>query len=87
MDKPMARLSLLLMVLPLGVIAGCNTEDWDAGPPRTESQTIKLGDAKSARVEIDMSAGELSVGSAQRSCSRLTSHTAALHQDLRWNTT
>ena len=48
------------------VIAGCNTEDWDAGPPRTESQTVKLGDAKSARVEIDMSAGELSVGSGAK---------------------
>jgi len=66
MDKPMARLSLLLMVLPLWLIAGCNTEDWDAGPPRTESQTVKLGDAKSARVEIDMSAGELSVGSGAK---------------------
>ena len=66
MDKPMARLSLLLVVLPLLVIAGCNTENWDAGPPQTESQTVKLGDAKSARVEIDMSAGELSVGSGAK---------------------
>jgi hypothetical protein len=64
MDKPMARFSLLLMVLPLLVTAGCNTtEDWDAGPPQTVSQTVKLGDAKSARVEIDMPAGELSVDS------------------------
>jgi hypothetical protein len=66
MDKPMARLSLMLMVLPLLVIAGCNTANWDAGPPQTESQTVKLGDAKSARVEIDMSAGELSVGSGAK---------------------
>jgi len=62
MEKPMARLFFLLMVPPLLVIASCNTEDWDAGPQRTESQTVKLGDAKSARVEIDMPAGELSVG-------------------------
>jgi len=66
MDKPVTRLSLLLMVLPLWLIAGCSTEDWDAGPPRTESQTVKLGDAKSARVEIDMPAGELSVGSGAK---------------------
>jgi hypothetical protein len=66
MEKPMARLSFLLMVLPLFVIAGCNTEDWDVGPPQTESQTVKLGEAKSARVEIDMSAGELSVGSGAK---------------------
>jgi hypothetical protein len=62
MEKPMARLSLLLMFLPLLMIAGCNMENWDAGPPRTESQSVKLGEAKSARVEIDMPAGELSVG-------------------------
>jgi hypothetical protein len=66
MDKPMARLSLLLLVSPLLLIAGCNTEDWDAGPPQTESRTVKLGDAKSARVEIDMPAGELSVGSGAK---------------------
>jgi hypothetical protein len=66
MDKPIARLSLLLMVLPLLVIAGCNTEDWDTGPTQTESRSVKLGDAKSARVEIDMPAGELSVGSGAK---------------------
>jgi hypothetical protein len=66
MEKPIARLSFLLMVLPLLVIAGCNTENWNAGPPQTESQTVKLGEAKSARVEIDMSAGELSVGSGAK---------------------
>ena len=62
MHKTMTRLSLLFVVLSLMVIAGCNTEDWDTGPPQTESQTVKLGGAKSARVEIEMSAGELSVG-------------------------
>jgi hypothetical protein len=62
MEKPMARLSFLLMVLPLLMIAGCNVENWDAGPPQAESQTVKLGEAKSARVDIDMPAGELSVG-------------------------
>jgi hypothetical protein len=54
------------MVLPLVVMAGCNVEDWDTGPPQRESQTVKLGGAKSARVEIDMSAGELSVGSGAK---------------------
>ena len=62
----MVRLSLLLVVLPLLMIAGCNMENWDAGPPQTESQSVKLGEAKSARVEIDMSAGELSVGSGAK---------------------
>jgi hypothetical protein len=62
MEKPIARLSFLLMVLPLLVIAGCNTENWNAGPPQTESQAVKLGEAQRARVEIDMPAGELSVG-------------------------
>jgi hypothetical protein len=62
METPMVRLSLLLVVLPLLMIAGCNMENWDAGPPQTESQSVKLGEAKSARVEIDMPAGELSVG-------------------------
>ena len=66
MEKPMARLSFLLMILPLLVITGCNSENWDAGPPQTESQTVKLGEAKSARVEIDLSAGELSVGSGAK---------------------
>jgi hypothetical protein len=62
MHETMTRLSLLLVVLSLMVIAGCNMGDWDTGPPQTESQTVKLGGAKSARVEIEMSAGELSVG-------------------------
>jgi hypothetical protein len=62
MEKPIVRLSVMLIALPLLVIAGCNTENWDAGPPQTESQTVKLGEAKSARVEIEMPAGELSVG-------------------------
>jgi hypothetical protein len=66
MEKPMAQLSFLLMVLPLLVLAGCNMENWDAGPPQTESQTVKLGEAKSARVEIDMPAGELSVEGGAR---------------------
>jgi hypothetical protein len=66
MEKPMARLSFLLMVLPLLMIAGCNTENWNAGPPQTESRTVMLGEAKSARVEIDMPAGELSVGSGAK---------------------
>ena len=66
MHKTMTRLSLLAVVLPLVAIAGCNMDDWDTGPPQAESQTVKLGDAKSARVEVEMSAGELSVGSGAK---------------------
>ena len=66
MDKARARLSLLPMVLPLLLVAGCNTQNWDAGPGQTESQTVKLGDTKSAQVEIEMPAGELDVGAGAR---------------------
>jgi hypothetical protein len=66
MEKPITRLSFLLMFVPLLVIVGCNRQDWDVGPPQAESQTVKLGEAKSARVEIDMPAGELSVGSGAK---------------------
>jgi hypothetical protein len=66
MGKTIARLSFLLLLLPLLLVFGCNTEDWDTGPPQTESQTVKVGDAKSARVEIDMPAGELSVSSGAK---------------------
>jgi hypothetical protein len=66
MEKPMARLSFSFMLLPLLMIAGCNAENWDVGPPGTESQEVKLGEAKSARVEIEMAAGELSVGSGAK---------------------
>ena len=62
MEKSTAWPSLLLMVFLLLVIGGCNPENWNAGPPQAESQSVKLGEAKSARVEIDMPAGELSVG-------------------------
>lgn len=61
MEKPTPRLSFLLVSLPLLVFTGCNTGDWDTGPPENESRTVKLGEAKSARVEIEMGAGELSV--------------------------
>jgi len=62
MEHTRGRLSFLSLFLPLLIVAGCNTGNWDAGPPQTESRTIKLGGAKSARVEIDMSAGDLNVG-------------------------
>jgi hypothetical protein len=62
MKQTRGRLSFLSIFLPLLIVTGCNTENWDAGPPQAESRTIKLGGAKSARVEIDMSAGDLSVG-------------------------
>jgi len=61
MEKPATRFSSLLFLVPLMVVAACNNGEWEAGPPQTETQTVKLGEAKSARVEIDMPAGELSV--------------------------
>jgi hypothetical protein len=66
MEKRMVWLAFLLMLLPLVVTAGCNTENWDAGPAQTETQAVKLGDAKTARVEIEMPAGELSVASGAK---------------------
>jgi len=66
MEKPIVRFSFLLLFVPLLVIAGCDSGEWDVGPPQTKSETVKLGDAKSARVEIEMPAGELSVGSGAK---------------------
>jgi hypothetical protein len=66
MEERIARFSFLLMLVPLMVVASCNSGEWDAGPPQTESQTVKVGEAKSARVEIDMPAGELSIGSGAK---------------------
>ena len=66
MQKPIARLSFLLFIVPLLLIVACDREDWDAGPPQAESQTVKLGEAKWARVEIEMGAGELNVGSGAK---------------------
>ncbi len=66
MDKAMTRLSLLLVVISLLPVAGCNTQDWHAGPAQTESHTVKLGDAKSVQVEIEMPGGELDVGDGAR---------------------
>jgi hypothetical protein len=60
MQKHPTRLAYLPVLLL--AVAACNRGDWDAGPPQTESRTVKLGEAKSARVEIEMPAGELSVG-------------------------
>ena len=66
MEKPLARFSSLLFFVPFLVVAACNNGEWDAGPPQTESETVKLGEAKSARVEIDMPAGDLSVVSGAK---------------------
>ena len=62
MQKPAAWLAFFLVCLALLLAAACNIEDRESGPPQTESRTVKLGDAKSVRVEIDMPAGELSIG-------------------------
>jgi len=66
MEKPRARFPSWLLFVPLLVVAACNHGEWDVGPPQTESETVKLGEAKSARVEIDMPAGELSVVSGAK---------------------
>ena len=57
------RGSFLLLLPALLLMGGCHQENWEAGSPQAESRTVKLGEAKSARVEIEMGAGELSVGS------------------------
>jgi len=66
MEKPRVRFSSLLFFMPLLVVAACDNEEMDIGPPQTESETVKLGEAKSARVEIEMPAGELSVVSGAK---------------------
>jgi len=62
MQKPATWLAFFLICIALLVVAACNYEDRDAGPPQSESRTVKLGNAKSAQVEIEMPAGELSIG-------------------------
>jgi len=63
MDRPIMRLYLCFAFLTLLLLAGCNSADWDAGPPQSDSRTVQLGEAKSARVEIEMGAGQLNVNS------------------------
>jgi hypothetical protein len=63
MEKSAARLSVFLVLFSLLTIVGCKPGDWEAGPPQTESQRVKLGEARTALVEINMPAGELSVSS------------------------
>jgi len=59
-----AKLALVLCVGLL--IAGCASKP-RVGETRTESQSVDLGDAKAARVEISMGAGELGVtGGAEK---------------------
>ena len=62
MGKAATRLAFFLVLILLFVVAACNPGDWETGPPQTESRTVKMGEAKSARVEIEMPAGDLSVG-------------------------
>jgi len=87
MAKPTQWLSILSLSLPLLIVAGCNTEDFDNGPPRTESRTIKLGQAKSARVEIEMPAGELNIdpGAQELLEADFTYHSASSQPQLDYN--
>jgi hypothetical protein len=53
-------IALLAMLAVLLAASGC-ASGVRVGKLQTESETVELGDAKSARVEIDMGAGELDV--------------------------
>src|SRR5512139_3579113 len=57
---------LALMVLGALLLAGCGSEA-RVGELQTGSQSVELGDASSARVEIDFGAGDLEVtGGAEK---------------------
>jgi len=87
MEKPATRPAFFLLLLPLFVVTACDTGDWDAGPPQMESRTVKLGGAKSARVEIEMPAGELSVGAGAQELleADFTYHSASSRPRVEYN--
>jgi hypothetical protein len=62
MDKRINRLYLSMGLVGLLAAAACTNYPGPVGPLRTEAQSVKLGAAKSVRVEIHMGAGELKVG-------------------------
>jgi hypothetical protein len=61
------RAVLGIALLALVAVPGCILIGEKSGPLRTESQSVDLGGAKSVRVELSMSAGELKIsGGAAR---------------------
>lgn len=52
------RLVLVLVLIEALLLAGCAPKA-RVGALRTESQSVKLGDARSVRVEIELGAGDL----------------------------
>ncbi len=65
MDKRIRLLSAAAGLVLALAAAACTNFNEPAGPLRTETQTVKLGDAKSVEVKLSMSAGEMKVdGSA-----------------------
>jgi len=59
MRKRMLRLTVLLAMVVALLVSGCGEVSQGA---RTESQTVELGGAESARVEISMGAGTMAIG-------------------------
>jgi N-terminal domain of toast_rack, DUF2154 len=55
-------LALIAFLFGLFGVAGCWVDMVRTGEMRTESQSVNLGDAKSVRVELDMGAGEITIG-------------------------
>lgn len=65
MDRRIRKLMAAAGVALALAAAGCTNFNEPTGPLRTETQTVKLGDAKSVEVKLSMSAGELKIdGSA-----------------------
>ena len=60
MDKTISMLRLGVILLAAMGLAGCNLADeGTVGNLRTETHTVKLGDAKSVQADINMGVGEL----------------------------
>jgi hypothetical protein len=60
MDRMTGMLHLGVILVAATVLGGCNLADDDwVGDLRTETRTVKLGDAKSVQAEIEMGVGKL----------------------------
>jgi N-terminal domain of toast_rack, DUF2154 len=63
MKTAIRLLSLPAMLLAISAGPACNVHNMPAGPMQTDTQSVKLGDAKSVHVAIKMGAGDLKVES------------------------